>query len=139
LEHGGPLPPELQGDPIENYYALKEGRDPDSVSVSSLDTITELNRDTANGRTAPVQFVVEGIPDTASQTFGRDRSYSENSAHKSSDLLAETCSNIEEYLSDIDTHVDGVSTILDNLNFHESASDIEIPNTFGECHSPLPH
>ncbi|XP_056010611.1 LIM domain kinase 1-like isoform X2 [Ostrea edulis] len=133
LEHGGPLPPELQGDPIENYYALKEGRVPESMSRKSLDTITELN-----GPPVPVKCAAENIPETASQTFGRGRSYSENSVSRSSDLLSVTSSNIEESLSDIDTCVDGVSTILDKLNFQESTSDTEIPYTFGETKLSLP-
>ncbi|XP_061162708.1 LIM domain kinase 2-like [Saccostrea echinata] len=145
LEHGGPLPPELQGDPIEYYYAVREGRASENSvqfenkSRTSLDTITEQNKDTSNGLSQAKKFVIENIVEKTKPEFGRDRSYSENSLSKSSDMLSVTTSSIGESLSDIDTSVDVVTTILDKLNFQESTSDVEISSTFGDTKLSLPN
>lgn len=138
LEHGGTLPPELQGDPIEYYYAVREGRAPESRSRKSLDTITEQNREALNRQALPKKCVIENITEKSSQSFIRDRSYSDNSVSKSCDLLSVACSNIEESLSDVDSPVDGVSTILDKLNFQECTSDMELSSTFGDTKFSLP-
>lgn len=138
LEHGGTLPPELQGDPIEYYYAVREGRAPESRSRKSLDTITEQNREALNRQALPKKCVIENITEKSSQSFVRDRSYSDNSVSKSCDLLSVACSNIEESLSDVDSPVDGVSTILDKLNFQECTSDMELSSTFGDTKFSLP-
>lgn len=138
LEHGGTLPPELQGDPIEYYYAVREGRAPESRSRKSLDTITEQNREALNRQALPKKCVIENITEKSSQSFVRDRSYSDNSVFKSCDLLSVACSNIEESLSDVDSPVDGVSTILDKLNFQECTSDMELSSTFGDTKFSLP-
>lgn len=138
LEHGGPLPPELQGDPIEYYYAISEGRIPENRSRKSLETITEQNRDTLRRQALSKKCVVENITEKGSEKFTRDRSYSEDSVSKSPDLLSVASSNIEESLSDIDTSVDGVTTILDKLNFQECTSDMEISSTLGDTKFSLP-
>ncbi|XP_062614357.1 uncharacterized protein LOC134276090 [Saccostrea cucullata] len=144
LEHGGPLPPELQGDPIEFYYAVREGRAPknsaqfENKSRLSLDTITEQNKDTSHELSQTKKFVIENIVEKTKHEFGRDRSYSENSVSKSSDLLSVTSSNAEESLSDIDASAD-VSSILDRLNFQECTSDVEISSTFGDTKLSLPN
>lgn len=144
LEHGGTLPPELQGDPIEYYYAVREGRVPESRSQceswsrKSLDTITEQNREALKRPALPKKCVIENITEKSSQSFSRDRSFSDNSVSKSCDLLSVACSNIEESLSDVDSPVDGVSTILDKLNFQECTSDMELSSTFGNTEFSLP-
>lgn len=138
LEHGGPLPPELQGDPIEYYYAISEGRIPENRSRKSLETITEQNRDKLRRQALSKKCVVENITEKGSEKFTRDRSYSEDSVSKSPDLLSVASSNIEESLSDIDTSVDGVTTILDKLNFQECTSDMEISSTLGDTKFSLP-